>query len=122
MKILQGLLKELESLKIRDIKLYNSEGKSILADYFILSTADSIIQLEAVRSKLLDYTRKHNIGLKNPLEEWQGGWCLLDFGNFIVNIFLEEKRSFYDLDGLLLGAGFSIEEITLLKKSKTKSI
>lgn len=115
MDILRGLIREIEKLKIRDIKTYDMTGKSILADYFIVSTADSVVQLESIRSKLIDYMWKHKIGLKNPLEEWHGGWSLLDFGNIIVHTFLEELRSFYNIDGLLESSTFDNDKIAELK-------
>ncbi len=117
MKLLTGIIKEIEKLKIRDIKVYNGLGKSMLADYFIVSTADSIIQLEAVRNKLIDYMDKHKVILKNPMEEWHGGWSLLDFGDIIVHTFLEELRSFYDIDSLLTGESYHIDKIKALKQN-----
>lgn len=107
---INSILDELESLKIRDIKLYNAEGKSILADYFILATADSSMQLEGVRSKLVDLLwKEYHSALKNPEENWHGGWCLLDFNEIIVHIFLEETRSFYNLDSLMENLTYTLE-------------
>ena len=104
------ILDELESLKIRDIKLYNAEGKSILADYFILGTADSAIQLEGVRTKLVDLLwKEYRASLKNPEENWHGGWCLLDFSDIVIHIFLEETRSFYHLDALMENLTYTLE-------------
>ena len=122
MDILRGLVHEIEKLKIRDIKIYDMTGKSILADFFIVSTADSIVQLESSRNKLIEYMWKHKIGLKNPLEEWHGGWSLLDFGNIIVHTFLEEMRSFYNIDGILESSNFNSEEIAEMKLNKKISI
>jgi ribosome-associated protein len=108
MEILTGIQSELEKLKLRKILRYDAEGKSFLADYFLVATSDSIIQMEAARNNLIELMHKRKIYLHNPLEEWHGGWCLLDFGSIIIHIFLEEMRSFYDLEGLFEGAGFKI--------------
>jgi ribosome-associated protein len=110
LELISGIIDELSRLKLRDIKLYNAGGKSILADYFFISTADTIIQLEAVRNNLIRFMRDFHINLKNNLEDWHGGWCLLDFGNYIVHIFLEERRSFFQIDRLLEGAGYELEK------------
>ncbi len=108
MSLSLALTKELENLKIYDIYLYDAENKSILADYFVVSTADSLVQMEAARNKLVEMMKKHRIALKNPQEEWHGGWCLLDFGNIVANILLKELRSFYDLDNLFAQSGFTL--------------
>ncbi len=121
MELIEGITGELARLKLRDIKLYISGGKSILADYFFVATADSIVQLEAARNNLIRCMKDREINIKNSLEEWHGGWCLLDFGNIIVNIFLEERRSFYQLERLFEGAGYETEpaaEESLKKKEE----
>jgi len=121
--LLQSIKKELESLKLINIKAFDAEGKSILADYFFISTADSLVQIEAARNKLIELMDKHNIYLKNNLEEWHGGWCLLDFGNIIIHILLEERRSFYQIDRLMENAEFKLMNIDsekLRKKTQRK--
>jgi ribosome-associated protein len=120
MKLLKGLLKVMESIKIKDIAFYDAAGKSIFADIYVVSTAESLVQIESARNKLIDYMKLNHIALKNPMEEWHGGWCLLDFSNTIVHIFLEEMRSFYDLESLFTGAGFVQKDLTAPKKRRVK--
>ncbi|MGC8765733.1 MAG: ribosome silencing factor [Brevinematia bacterium] len=110
--MLKTVLSEMERLKLRNIILYNSGGLSIIADYFLLSTADSLIQMEGIRNRLIELMDEYGVNLKNPLEEWHDGWCLLDFGNLIIHIFLEEIRSFYNLEGIFSGAGFKTQKIS----------
>ena len=106
MYLLSGILEECDRLKIRDIKIFNAEGVSTLADYFIIATSDSTVQMEAIRSRLIEYLRDYKIRLKNPIEDWRGGWCLMDFGNIIINVMMDEMRSFYNLESLFEGAGY----------------
>lgn len=128
MKLLQLIKKELERLNLADIKIFDAEGKSILADYFLVSTADSLIQVEASRNKLIELMHKQGIYLKNNLEEWHGGWCLMDFGHIIIHVLLEERRSFYQLDRIFENAEFKLINIgqenlsakTRRKKRKVK--
>ncbi|MCX7821360.1 MAG: ribosome silencing factor [Brevinematales bacterium] len=111
-KLIGSIVSELERLKLRDIVVYDSKEISIIADNFIVSTADSIMQIEGVRNSIIELMDKEGFFLKNNLEEWRDGWCLMDFGNIIIHIFLEEIRSFYNIEGLFEGAGFK----TILKK------
>ena len=101
MEIIAGIKEELEKMKFRDIHIIDKQGVSIIADYFIITTADSIPQIEGIREKLKDHMWKYKIPLKNPLERWEDGWLLLDFGDYIIHVFLEEKRNFYNIDSLI---------------------
>lgn len=116
-QVLQETISEMDKLKIKDIIVYNADDKSILADYFVISTADSTTQMDAARSKLSELMWGYKLALKNPVEDWHGGWCLLDFGNIIVHIFLEETRSFYDIESLFIASTFRQEVISLNKQA-----
>ncbi|MEJ5285356.1 MAG: ribosome silencing factor [Brevinematia bacterium] len=111
-RLINLIISELERLKLRNIAVYDGKGISIIADNYILATADSLMQMEGIRNSLIELMDKEGFVLKNNLEEWRDGWCLMDFGNIVIHIFLEEVRSFYNLEGLFEGAGFEI----ILKK------
>lgn len=119
-KILSRLYEEMRRLKLFDIIEYESNGRSILADYFVISTAESLLQIEAARNKIIYIMEDFSLFLKNPLEEWRDGWCLLDFGNIIVHIFLEEIRRFYNLEGIYEGAGFTSKKLESSSKSESE--
>jgi ribosome-associated protein len=111
---------DLEKLKLTDIKSYDLSRKSIIADYFVIATAESLMQLDAARNRLLETLGKLGIRLRNPLEGFDGGWLLLDFGNVIIHVFLEEMRAFYHLDAILedaQGSDVLYEEVTARKRA-----
>ena len=72
-----------------------------ITDYFLICHAGSGSQVSAICDSVDDIVRKeagekpiHIEGLDNCF------WVLLDYGNVIVHIFLEEYRSFYSLESL----------------------
>jgi ribosome-associated protein len=72
-----------------------------IADYFVICQASSGAQVSAICDSVDDIVRKeaaekplHVEGLDNCF------WVLLDYGNIIVHIFLEEYRKFYSLESL----------------------
>jgi ribosome-associated protein len=72
-----------------------------ITDYFVICHAPSGTQVSAICDSVDDTVRKetgekplHVEGLENSF------WVLLDYGNVIVHIFLEEYRSFYSLESL----------------------
>lgn len=87
-------------LKAADLKVLHLEPVTDFTDFFLICSGGSQRQVdaiaEAVRRRLRDY------GLR-PLHaegQSQGQWVLLDYGDFVVHIFDEERRSFYALDRL----------------------
>jgi ribosome-associated protein len=83
-------------LKVDLIKL-----ETRITDYFVICHATSTSQVSALCDSVEDVVRKdagekplHVEGLDNCF------WVLLDYGNVIVHIFLEEYRKFYSLESL----------------------
>lgn len=102
-KILSCVMSEIEKLKVRSLRVVDASGYSLLADFFVIGTVDSLVQLEAVRHRVVEEMEKHGWFLRNPLEPWEGGWLLLDFGDIIIHMMVEELRVFYNLDSLIDG-------------------
>ena len=72
-----------------------------ITDYFVICHASSGTQVSAICDSVDDSVRKeagekplHIEGLDNCF------WVLLDYGNVIVHVFLEEYRNFYSLESL----------------------
>jgi ribosome-associated protein len=72
-----------------------------IADYFILCSATSERQAQAVADGVLEKLRQ-DLHVKPLLVEGTtpGRWILLDFGDFIFHVFTEECRRFYGLERL----------------------
>ena len=72
-----------------------------IADYFVLCSANSERQTQAIADSILEKLRKDE-GVKPLLVEGTtpGRWILVDFGDFIFHIFTEDCRRFYGLERL----------------------
>ncbi len=72
-----------------------------IADYFILCSATSERQAQAIADGVLEKLRA-DLGVKPLLVEGTtpGRWILIDFGDFIFHVFTEECRRFYGLERL----------------------
>ena len=89
-----------------DKKAFNLDVLSVgkltsIADYFVLMSANSERQSQAIADGVLDRL-KQELNVKPLLVEGTspGRWVLLDFGDFIVHIFTEDVRRFYGLERL----------------------
>lgn len=83
-----------------DIIVLDMRDVSLLADYFVLCSAASPPQFQAIvdevekRAKAAGNRHRHAEG--DP----ESGWVLLDYGSVVVHIFEPEVRVYYDLEGL----------------------
>lgn len=86
--------------KAKDIKIYDVNGLTLVADAFVIATATSEPQLKAIFNSVKDGMEEIKVKPLRTEGAYSGGWVLVDFGDVILHIFREEPRSFYDLDGM----------------------
>ena len=101
--------------KATNIKIFDVKKITSITDHFIVCDAGSEPQAKAILSHISRTLKGKgvtpiNIEGQNKLE-----WVLIDYFNFIVHIFSEEKRSFYDIDRLWADA-----KITMIKDRSEK--
>ena len=95
-----------------DIVVLNfKELKNAVADYFIMCSANSDTQLEAVARSVEEEVEK--VTGESP---WQTEgrtnreWVLLDYVDVVVHVFLRDRRKFYALEELWGDADISYIE------------
>ena len=86
----------IESKKGENIKVYEVQGKSSFMDYVVVCDGSSSVKMEAIATEL----KKEIATYKSMEGAGESQWILLDFGDFIVNIFNGEKREYYNIDEL----------------------
>lgn len=87
--------------KAFDLDVLQVTELTSIADYFIICSANSERQTQAIADNVLDKLREDQ-GVKPLLVEGTtpGRWILIDFGDFIFHIFTEDCRRFYGLERL----------------------
>jgi ribosome-associated protein len=109
--LLESIIKGIFEKTGKDVlKIDLRKLESRIADYFVICHAGSTTQVDSICDSVEDTVRKdagekpiHVEGLDNCF------WVLLDYGNVVVHIFLEEYRHFYSLESLWADA--SIEAV-----------
>jgi ribosome-associated protein len=71
---------------------------TLLTDYFLITSGDTLTHVRALASAVEAELR--NQGWKPEAVEGkqEGKWVLLDYGEFIVHIFRDRERRFYNLE------------------------
>lgn len=83
-----------------DILLLDISEVSPFADYFVIATATSDRQSQALVDALVSELRDQKIKPLHTEGDRTSGWQLLDYGNIIVHIFSPDQRAFYRLEEL----------------------
>ena len=96
------VVRGMQDKKASDIVVLNlKELKNAVADYFIICSANSDTQLEAVARSVEEEVEK--VTGESP---WQTEgrtnreWVLLDYVDVVVHVFLRDRRKFYALEEL----------------------
>lgn len=90
----------LDDKQAENILLLDINSISPLADYFVIATATSERQSQALTDTLVEELRTQGVRPLFVEGERVSGWQLVDYGTVIVHLFSAEKRDFYRLEEL----------------------
>jgi ribosome-associated protein len=72
-----------------------------LSDFFLITSATNNRQSIAIADEIEHRLKKEFGAYPNSVEgRRQGEWILLDYVDFVVHVFLTERRAFYDIERL----------------------
>jgi ribosome-associated protein len=85
--------------KAVDIRLIRVEEISSLADWFVICTGLSDVQVRAIARSVEDCLEQELGRLPLRREgQSEGRWVLLDYGEVIVHVLTPQERAYYDLE------------------------
>ncbi|WP_425060645.1 Ribosomal silencing factor RsfS [Sporomusa carbonis] len=86
--------------KARDIVIMDLTGISPVTDYFVICSANSTTQVQAIADNIEEQLAEQ--GIKSFRKEGyrEARWVLIDYGNCVAHIFVEDDRQFYKLERL----------------------
>lgn len=89
-----------EEKKAVDIRVLDLREITSFTDFFVLCTGTNQRQIQAISDEVNLQLKKHG-ELPISLEGYENAdWILADYGDFIVHIFSEKARAYYDLERL----------------------
>ncbi len=87
--------------KGEDVAVLDMMGCSSITDYFIVCHGRSTRQVQAISDRVEEKLKKEVKVRPAHVEGYSGGeWILLDYIDFVVHVFTEEKRKYYELERL----------------------
>jgi len=69
-------------------------------DFFIITTGANKRQMQAISDEIVEQLKRHGTRAARVEGYQTAEWILIDYGNFIVHVFDEKSRRFYDLERL----------------------
>ncbi|AMJ66936.1 MULTISPECIES: ribosome silencing factor [Hymenobacter] len=109
------VVRGMQDKKASDIVVLNlKELKNAVADYFIICSANSDTQIDAIARSVEEEVEKVTGDYPWQTEgRTNREWVLLDYVDVVVHVFLRDRRKFYALEELWGDAQISyIEEVT----------
>ena len=128
-QLLAAAVEAADSKKAEDIRILALDpSESSLTDYFLICSGTNERQNVAISDEI-EYRLKKDFGtLPNSVEgRRQGEWVLMDYVDFVVHVFMPEKREYYGLERLrktattLSPADLNSEIKAALQKTRAKS-
>ena len=97
--IVKKIVKALDDKKGNDFQAIKIDGLTIVADYFVIVTANSTTHVKALADEV-EYQLEEAGIRPDHIEGKATGWILLEYQGVVVHIFLEETRNYYNLERL----------------------
>ena len=95
-----------EAKKAEDVKVLQlPKESSAFTDYFVVCSGSNPRQVQAIADEVDERLSKEGFEPNHREGYDHGEWILLDYVDFVVHIFNENARKFYDLERLWRDAG-----------------
>ena len=86
--------------KALDLNVLDLEGVCSFTDYFVICTGTSTRHTQAICDAVIDELEKSGTRPRHIEGYHRAEWILVDYLSFVVHIFSDDARHFYDLERL----------------------
>lgn len=95
---LEIIVRAADAVKATDLIALDLRGLTIIADFFVICTGKSSIQIRGIADRMEEKMRDSGYR-KLRMEGYQEAtWILIDFGDVVAHVMAEEQRAFYGLE------------------------
>jgi len=82
------------------VRILDMRSRLIITDYFIIISAKNTRLTRRIEEEICFNLKKKKLYPKNITGANEGNWVLVDYDDFVIHVFTEEFRQFYDLERL----------------------
>jgi ribosome-associated protein len=102
--------------KANDPVVLDVRSATNLCDYFVICSAETSTQLRAIHKNIQRKSAQYKLDIHHSEQDEEPQWILVDCFDVVVHIFLDEARSFYNLENLWSTA----KQVKLTERRKMK--
>jgi ribosome-associated protein len=99
LKLARHAARVADDKKGKDIVILNVKRLTVVANYFLIVTAESTVQTRAILDSIFDALKQEDgvpplrrEGVKNAT------WSVLDYGGLVIHVMMPEARALYSLE------------------------
>lgn len=100
LEISQAICKAASDKKARDIVTMDMRELSSSTDYFVICSANTATQVRAIADNIEEELAKEGVAFNHKEGYREGEWVLMDYGDVVAHIFMQEAREYYALERL----------------------
>ena len=96
----EAICKAASDKKARDIVVMDMQGLMSSTDYFVICSANTATQVRAIADNIEEAMDAAGIAFNHQEGYREGEWVLLDYGDVVAHIFMQDAREYYALERL----------------------
>jgi len=86
--------------KALDLVVLDLREIATFTDYFVIASGNNERQVQAISDEVFEKLKKSGTAAARVEGYKSAEWILLDYGDFVVHVFLDKARKFYELERL----------------------
>lgn len=97
---IESALRAASDKKALDLVVLDLRPVATFTDYFLIASGTNVRQVQAIADEITERLKREGTRAERIEGYRTAEWVLVDYGDFIVHIFEEKARRFYDLERL----------------------
>jgi ribosome-associated protein len=97
---IQRALRAAAEKKAFNLTVLDLRSIASFTDFFVITTGANKRQMQAINDEIVEQLKRNGTRAARVEGYQTAEWILIDYGDFIVHIFDEKSRRFYDLERL----------------------
>ena len=86
--------------KAVDVVVLDVHAVSSVADYFLVCSGRSVTHVDTIIDAVRETLKADGVRPRHAEGQPDSGWVLLDYGDVLMHVFLEDTRAYYALERL----------------------
>ena len=86
--------------KAIDLTVLDVQGVSTITDYFLVCSGRSAPHVKTIADAIREELKADGVRPLHAEGQAESGWVLLDYGDVLMHVFLEDTRAYYALERL----------------------